>query len=87
MKILLTASYILHILFSLLFWDKIINDLEIKVVSNVMAFPMVSQILLFLFQNAQQHSKPIAKKYFPSKERFSNDRKVLSVYILKIGFY
>jgi len=55
-----------------------------------MAFPMVSQILLFLFQNTQQHSKLIAKKYFLSKERFCNDKRFISLHFeddqLLLGF-
>lgn len=41
---------------------------EIKIISNIMAFIMFSQILLSLFQSTQQHSKPIAKSTPPPKK-------------------
>lgn len=50
---------------------------EIKIISNIMAFIMVSQILLSLFQSTQQHSKPIAKST-PSPKK---DVVVIKVFI------
>lgn len=42
---------------------------------------MASRLAKFysLFQSPQQHSKPIAKRYSPSKERFCNDRCFISL--------
>lgn len=51
-----------------------------KIISNIMTFTMLSQILLSLFQSPQQHSKQIAKKYSPSKKRFFNDKHFISVH-------
>lgn len=47
------------------------NDItEIKFISKIMAFTMVNQILLSLFQSTQQHSKPVTKSAPPPKKDF-----------------
>ena len=74
-------------LFSLLSWDKIYNGIEIKVISDIIAFPVVSQFYCSFFrmlnttQNQQQKSTSPPKKDFVMI-------KVLLIYILKkIRFY